>query len=207
MCRIMAEDGLVVRVKSRRKYNSYQGEILPFVPNAVNRDFHAEKPNEKWLTDIAEFAILAGKVYLSWIVDCFDGMLPYWKVSTTPDAALVNDMLDGATSKLGRAEHPVVHSDRGCHYRWSGRISRMEKAGLERSMSKKGCAPDNSACDGLLGRLKNEMFYNREWTGVSIQKVIDILNEYLVWYNEKRIKISLGNMSLLEYRRSLGLAA
>ena len=78
-------------------------------------DFHAEKPNEKWLTDITEFAIPAGKVYLSPIVDCFDGMLPYWTVSTTPDAALVNDMLDGAISQLGVSEHTVVHSDRGCH--------------------------------------------------------------------------------------------
>lgn len=205
--RIMAEEGLVVRVKGRRKYNSYQGEISPSVPNAVNRDFHAEKPNEKWLTDITEFAIPAGKIYLSPIVDCFDGMLPYWTVSTTPDAALVNDMLDGAISRLGVEEHPIVHSDRGCHYRWPGWISRMEKAGLERSMSKKGCSPDNSACEGLFGRLKNEMFYNRDWTGVSIREFIDVLNEYLIWYNEKRIKTSLGNMSPLEYRRSLGLAA
>ena len=177
------------------------------MPNTVNRDFHSEKPNEKWLTDITEFAIPAGKVYLSSVVDCFDGMLPYWTISTKPDAALVNDMPDGAISQLGEEEHPIIHSDRGCHYRWPGWISRMEKAGLERSMSQKGCYPDNSACEGLFGRLKNEMFYNRDWTGVSIQEFIDILNEYLVWYNEKRIKISLGNMSPLEYRRSLGLAA
>ncbi len=205
--RVMAEEGLVVRIKSRRKYNSYQGEISPSVANTTNRDFHAEKPNEKWLTDITEFAIPAGKVYLSPIVDCFDGMLPYWAVSTAPDAALVNGMLDGAVSRLGETEHPIVHSDRGCHYRWPGWISRMEKAGLERSMSQKGCSPDNSACEGLFGRLKNEMFYNRDWTGVSIQEFIDTLNEYLIWYNEKRIKISLGNMSPLEYRRGLGLAA
>lgn len=85
--------------------------------------------------------------------------------------------------------------------------SGMEQAGLERSMAKKGCSPDNSACEGLFGRLKNEMFYNRDWTGVSIQESIDILNEYLIWYNEKRIKISLGNMIPREYRQSLGLAA
>ena len=82
----------------------------------------------------------------------------------------------------------------------------MEQAGFERSMSKKGCSPDNSACEGLFGRLKNEMFYNRDWTGVSIQESIDILNECLIWYNEKRIKILLGNMSPREYRQSLGLA-
>ena len=73
----MAEEGLVVLVKSRRKYNSYQGELSPSVPNTVNRDFHSEKPNEIWLTDITEFAIPAGKVYLSPVVDCFDGMLPW----------------------------------------------------------------------------------------------------------------------------------
>ncbi len=76
-------------------------------------------------------------------------------------------------------------------YRWPGWISRMEKAGLERSMSIKGCPPDNSACEGLFGRQKNEMFYNRAKTGVSIPKFIDIRNEYLAWYNEKRIQISL----------------
>ena len=82
----------------------------------------------------------------------------------------------------------------------------MEKAGLKRSMSKKGCSPDNSACEGLFGRLKIEMFYNRNWAGVSMNQFIEILNNYLVWYNEKRIKISLGNMSPLEYRQSLGIA-
>lgn len=205
--RIMAEEGLSVRTKSKRKYHSYQGEISPSVPNRINRDFHAEKPNEKWLTDITEFAIPAGKVYISPIVDCFDGMLPYWTIGTAPNAALVNDMLDGAISQLKETERPIVHSDRGCHYRWPGWIKRMEKAGLERSMSQKGCSPDNAACEGLFGQLKNEMFYNRDWAGVSIEEFISLLNKYLIWYNEKRIKISLGNMSPLEYRQSLGLAA
>lgn len=77
---------------------------------------------------------------------------------------------------------------------------------LQRSMSKKGCSTDNSSYEGLFGRLKNEMFYNRDWTGISIDEFIDILNTYFNWYNEKRIKISLGNMDPLEYRQSLGLA-
>lgn len=205
--RLMREEGLGVKAKRRRKYNSYQGEISPSVPNVLERDFNADRPNEKWLTDITEFALPAGKVYLSPIVDCFDGMVPCWTIGTSPDAALVNRMLDQAISGLGKGERPLIHSDRGCHYRWPGWISRMEQAGLERSMSKKGCSPDNSACEGLFGRIKNEMFYNRGWTGVSIQEFIDILNEYLIWYNEKRIKISLGNMSPREYRQSLGLAA
>ena len=81
----------------------------------------------------------------------------------------------------------------------------MEKASLERSMSKKGCSPDNAACEGLFGRLKNELFYYRDWTGIKMSEFIDTLNEYLIWYNKKRIKTSLGNMSLWEYRQSLGL--
>ena len=83
----------------------------------------------------------------------------------------------------------------------------MEKAGLQRSMSKKGCSPDNSACEGLFGRLKNEMFYTQSWANVSIQQFIEILNQYLIWYNKERIKVSLGNRSPEEYRRSLGLIA
>ena len=134
-------------------------------------------------------------------------MVPYWTIGSTPDASLVNGMLDQAISGLGEGEHPLIHSDRGCHYRWPGWIERMNQAGLKRSISKKGCSPDNSACEGLFGRIKNEMFYNKNFTGISIQEFIDILNDYLIWYNEKRIKISLGNMSPREYRQHLGLAA
>lgn len=206
--RIMSKCRLIVNSKRKNKnYSSYKGEITPAVPNLIKRDFCADVPNEKWLTDITEFAIPAGKVYLSPIVDCFDGMLPAWKISTAPDADLVNSMLDDAVSTLRENEQPLVHTDCGCHYRWPGWISRMENAGLQRSMSKKGCSPDNSACEGFFGRLKNEMFYNRNWSGVSIRQFIEILNNYLIWYNATRIKISLGNMSPLEYRRSLGLVA
>lgn len=205
--KIMSECELRVMVKRKNKYSSYKGEITPAVPNVIERDFHADAPNLKWLTDITEFAIPAGKVYLSPMVDCFDGMLPAWRISTTPDAHLVNGMLDDAIGTLCDKEHPLIHTDRGCHYRWPGWISRMSNAGLQRSMSKKGCSPDNSACEGFFGRLKNEMFYNRNWSEVTIEQFIAILNEYLSWYNNTRIKTSLGNMSPLEYRQSLGIVA
>ena len=205
--RIMTECALVVFGKKKRKYSSYQGEKTPGAENLISRDFHADAPNTKWLTDITEFPLPAGKVYLSPIVDCFDGMVVSWSIGTSPDAELVNSMLDMATGTLREGERPVVHSDRGAHYRWPGWIGRMEMAGLPRSMSKKGCSPDNAACEGFFGRLKNEMFYNRKWQGVSIDEFMDILDNYLHWYNEKRIKLSLGAKSPLEYRRSLDLAA
>ena len=148
--RIMREEGLVVKVHRRRKYNSYKGEISPAVENLINRDFHADKPNQKWLTDITEFSIEAGKVYLSPIIDCLDGMPVSWTVGTSPNAKLANTMLEQAIKTLKPGEHPIVHSDRGCHYRWPDWIKIMEDAKLTRSMSKKGCSPDNSACEGFL---------------------------------------------------------
>lgn len=204
---IMAQQQLVVISKRKRKYSSYQGEITPAVPNIIARDFHADAPNVKWLTDLTEFHIPAGKVYLSPIIDCFDGLVTSWSIGTSPDAELVNGMLDAAISTLNPEEQPIVHSDRGAHYRWPGWLDRMKEAGLTRSMSQKGCSPDNAACEGFFGRIKNEMFYYRSWVGVSIEEFINILDEYLHWYNEKRIKISLGTMSPLEYRRNLGLVA
>ena len=205
--RIMKEEHLTVPTKRMKKYSSYKGEITPEVENIINRDFHAEQPNIKWLTDITEFAIPAGKVYLSPVIDCFDGMVVKWNIGTTPDSILVNKMLEDAIGTLLPSEHPLVHTDRGCHYRWSGWIERMQAAGLTRSMSKKGCSPDNAACEGFFGRLKNEMFYGRSWVGVSMDDFINEINSYIEWYNTKRIKQSLGYMSPAEYRHSLGLTA
>lgn len=165
--RIMKEEQLVVSYRKKRNYSSYKREISPAPENVINRDFHSDTPNTKWLTDLTEFRIPAGKVYLS----------------------------------------PIIHSDRSSHYRWPGWILRVENAGLVRSMSRKGYSPDNSACEGFFGRVKNEMFYSRSWEGVSIEHFIDELDSYLIWYNQKRIKISLGAMSPIDYRRSMGLIA
>ena len=203
--RIMKEDNLTVPSVKRKKYSSYVGEVSPAADNIINRDFHAALPNEKWVTDITEFGIPAGKVYLSPIVDCFDGMAVSWTIGTSPNAELANTMLDTAISGLAEDEHPIVHSDRGGHYRWPGWIERMDEAGLTRSMSKKGCSPDNSACEGFFGRIKNEMFYGRDWSGISLEAFMELLDSYLRWYNEKRIKMSLGGMSPVEYRQFLGL--
>ncbi len=96
---------------------SLEGKYKALKSHILERNFHADTPNEKWLTDITEFHIPAGKAYLSPVVDCFDGMLVSWTVSTRPDAELVNTMLDMATGTLNDGECPIIHSDRGCHYR------------------------------------------------------------------------------------------
>ena len=206
--RIMREGGLqVVYGKEKRKYSSYVGEVGEAPDNLVGRDFHAGAPNELWLTYITEFKIPAGKVYLSPILDCFDGMLPAWSIGLHPTAELANSSLRAACATLAEGEHPVEHSDRGGHYRWPGWIAICEEYGLTRSMSKKGCSPDNSACEGLFGRLKNEFFYYRDWDGVTLYEFIAELDAYLRYYNEERTKESLGWLSPVQYRASLGLAA
>ena len=206
--RLMKQEGLVVAKPKRRRYASYLGEISPAPENIINRDFQAGAPNEKWLTDITEFQIPAGKVYLSPIIDCFDGMVVSWSIGTSPDAELVNTMLDAAIETVAQTnDRPVVHSDRGGHYRWPGWLSRMSEAKLIRSMSRKACSPDNAACEGFFGRLKTELFYPRDWQTTTVEQFIEAVDSYIRWYNEKRIKISLGSLSPLEYRESLGLTA
>jgi transposase InsO family protein/transposase-like protein len=203
--RIMKQEGLTVRSPRRRKYSSYKGEIGPAPDNLIDRNFHADKPNQKWLTDITEFTIKAGKVYLSPIIDCMDGMPVSWTLGTSPDAALVNTMLKNAISLLKPDEHPIIHSDRGCHYRWPEWLNIIKESGLTRSMSSKGCSPDNSACEGFFGHLKNEMFYGRNWDKHTTEEFIQAVNAYINWYRTSRIKSTLGGLSPLEYRRRMGV--
>ena len=202
--RLMSEEKLIAR-SSDKKYSSYRGELSIAPENIVDRDFTATRPNEKWLTDITEFGIPAGKVYLSPVIDCYDGMPVAWSIGTSPSFALVANMLKGALNTLRTGEKPIIHSDRGWHYRDIKWIKRVEGAGLIRSMSKKGCAADNSACEGFFGRLKKEIFYNRSWVGVSIKKFTEIINGYMYWYAAGRIKEGLGGLSPLQYRLKEGV--
>ena len=205
--RIMAEDGLVAHVPKRRRYSSYEGETTPAPGNLVKRDFTAEAPNEKWLTDITEIKARDGKVYLSPMIDCHDGKIVAYTAGFSPNAELANRMLVKAMETLPEGARPLVHSDRGCHYRWDEWIRICEEHGLIRSMSAKGCSPDNAAAEGFFGRLKNELFYGRDWRGVGYEEFRERLAAYLTHYNETRIKKSLDWMSPVQYRRSLGLAA
>jgi putative transposase len=110
--RLMKQGGLLAARPKRRQYRSYVGEISAAPENVINRDFQAAAPNEKWLTDISEFQIPAGKVYLSPMIDCFDGMVVSWTIGTSPDAELVNTMLEAAIETVSQNEQkPIVHSD------------------------------------------------------------------------------------------------
>lgn len=207
----MSEEGLQVIYpkKKRGKYSSYAGEISQASENPVNRDFHSEKPNELRPTGITEFKLPDDnrKIHLSPIVGRFDGALPSRSMGLAPNADLANSSLIGGCSLLDGGEHPVCRNDRGCHCRWPGWMNICEEHGMIRSMSRKGRSPDNAACEGFFGRLKNEFFYCRDWRGVTAEEFIGRLDSWLVHCNENRNKESLGWMSPMQYRRSLGLVA
>ena len=117
-------------------------------------------------------------------------------------------MLDATIeTATNTSDRPVVHSDRGGHYRWPGWLSRISEANLTRSMSRKACSPDNAACEGFFARLKTELFYPRDWQANTIEEFIETVESYIRWYNEQRINITLGSLSPIECRVSLGLAA
>ena len=210
---IMEEENLVARAaRKKRRYSSYEGEISEAPTNLLRDDrgrhhFRSNKPNELWITDAAEFRIPAGKAHPSPIVDCFDGMPPSWSISTSLDAEMANSSLLGACKWLGEGDHPKIHSDRGCHYRWPGWIRICDENGLVRSMSRKGCSPDNARCEGFFGRLKIEFFHGCDWAGVTLEEFMGMLDAYLRWYRDVRIKGDLDYRSPMQYRRDLGLLA
>ena len=166
----------------------------------VKRRFRAAAPNRLWLADVAELRIPAGKVHLSPVIDCYDGMVVAYSTSTSPSAELANSMLMSAVSTLKPGERPVIHSDRGGHCGWPEWVRICEDSGLVRSMSKKGRSPDNSACEGFFGRMKVEMFYGERWAGWTASDFMDEIDEYIRWYNGSRIEKSLGGKSPIEYR-------
>lgn len=211
--RAMREEGLEVAYdrKRLRSYSSYAGEADEAPPNLLLREdgthgFSAPSPNELWLSDITEFRIPAGKVYLSPVLDCFDGALAGWSVGLRPTAGLANSSLERACEGLAPGEAPTVHTDRGGHYRWEGWKAICEARGLTRSMSRKATSPDNARMEGFFGTLKNEFFHFRDWEGVSLAEFCELLDGWLRYYNDERPKASLGWMSPRGFRESRGLS-
>ena len=207
VCGIMGEDGLAAKRGRKRRHGSYVGGLSEAPANIVARNSHADAPNEIWLTDVTESGIPAGKVYLSPIIDCFDGMVVSWALSTSPSADMTMGMPGAAPETLDADQGPVIHSDRGGHHGWPGWIGLCEKSGLIRSMSKKGCSPDDSAMEGFFGRSEVEMFYGEKWSGWSVADFMDRVDAYIRWHDESRVKRSLGGLSPAAYRRRLGFAA
>ena len=175
--------------------------------NLLDRQFYADKPNEKWLTDVTEFKWYEGvevhKLYLSAILDLCDRRIVSYVVSERNDNPLVYKTLDKAV-KANPDAHPLFHSDRGFQYTNRTFHHKLEKAGMTQSMSRVAHCIDNGPMEGFWGILKRERYYGRRFT--SKQELIQMIVNFIHYYNTRRVQRNLGVLTPME-KNSLFLAA
>ena len=183
--RLMRELGLVCRVRMK-KYHSYKGEVGKIAPNLLNRDFHAEKPNQKWVTDVTEFSLFGEKLYLSPILDLHSRDLVSYTISDRPVLGMVTSMRDKTFEKIPDDTGLILHSDQGWQYQHKQYQRMLKKKGVCQSMSRKGNCLDNAVIENFFGLLKSELLYLQEFQ--SMEHFKQELIEYLDYYNNRRIK-------------------
>jgi transposase InsO family protein len=202
--RMMKELNLICRVRIK-KYRSYRGEVGRIAPNILNRDFSVSKPNEKWVTDITEFSLFGQKLYLSPILDLYNGEIISYNLSRSPNFAQTADMLDKAFTKIPGNINFILHSDQGWQYQMAQYRKLLKGKGITQSMSRKGNCLDNAPMESFFGLLKSEFLYLQDFDNV--QHFIDELHDYLHYYNHFRIKAKLKGLSPVNFRTQSFLAA
>lgn len=185
----------LVRLK---KYRSYRGQFNANVPNVLDRQFRADQPNQKWVTDVTEFNVRGDKLYLSPVMDLYNGEIVAYETRRRPDFLLVSNMLKKALGKLNSEQAPLLHSDQGWQYQMPAYRRQLAAGGLAQSMSRKGNCLDNAAMESFFGTLKSEYFYLNKFD--SIELLEDGLRQYIHYYNHVRIKTKLKGLSPVQYR-------
>lgn len=189
--RLMKELDLVCRVRMK-KYRSYKGEIGRVAPNLLQRDFRAERPNQKWVTDVTEFSLFGEKLYLSAIIDLHSSDLVSYTISDRPVLSMVTSMLDKALALIPDETDLILHSDQGWHYQHKQYQQMLCKKGIRQSMSRKGNCLDNAVMENFFGLLKSELLYLQVFD--SMEHFIRELIDYLDYYNNRRIKAKLKGL-------------
>ena len=189
--RLMKELGLVCRVRMK-KYRSYKGEIGKIAPNLLQRDFHANKPNEKWVTDVTEFSLFGQKLYLSPILDLCSSDLVSYTISDRPVLSMVTSMLEKAFTTISDNTNLILHSDQGWQYQHKQYQAMLKEKGIQQSMSRKGNCLDNAVIENFFGLLKSELLYLQKFE--SMEQFKSELIEYLDYYNNRRIKAKLKGL-------------
>ena len=176
--------------------------------NILNREFHADSPNEKWLTDVTEFKWYEGievhKVYLSAILDLYDRRIVSYVIRNSNDNPLVFDTVDAAITANPDA-HPLFHSDRGFQYTNRVFHTKLEAAGMVQSMSRVAHCIDNGPMEGFWGILKRERYYGRRFT--DRESLVQMIEAYIAYYNGKRLQRNLGILTPMEKHEQYYLAA
>ena len=202
--RLMKEMGLVCRVRMK-KYRSYKGEQGTVSPNLLNREFTAEKPNQKWVTDVTEFRLFGQKLYLSPIFDLCSGDIVTYTLSESPNLSMVITMLEQAFQKIPNDTNLILHSDQGWHYRHKQYVAMLKEKGICQSMSRKGNCYDNAVMENFFGHLKSELLYLQEFE--SLDHFKQELIDYIDYYNNRRIKARLKGLPPALHRQQALSAA
>jgi transposase InsO family protein len=202
--RLMNDMGIKCMVRMK-KYRSYKGQTGRIAPNLLKRDFKAEKMNEKWVTDVTEFHLFGEKRYLSPVMDLCNGEIIAYTLMNRPVYKLVSDMLDQALTHLQPGNEVILHSDQGWHYQMKQYQKTLQTHGIKQSMSRKGNCLDNAAMESFFGVLKSELLYLQDFD--SMEHFEEELKQYIEYYNHKRMKANLKDLSPVEYRTQVLEAA
>ena len=203
--RLMTKLGLRA-VKKKQKYHSYIGEVGHIADNLINRNFIANKPNEKWTTDVSQFNCAFGKCYLSPIIDMGMGDVVAWDLSLSPNLEQTKRMLDEAFIKYPDLKGLIFHSDMGWQYQHNYYQQRLKEKGIIQSMSRKGNCIDNCIMESFFGVMKNEMFYGHESKFKTFDQFKKAVADYIDYYNNHRIKSKTKWMPPSKYREASMLA-
>lgn len=195
--RLMGQLGLKSTVRPKR-YQSYQGSVGKAAPNLLERNFGADKPNQKWVTDVTEFNIKGERVYLSPILDLYNQEIVSYEIADRPQISSVMQMLGGAFKRLKQEDQPLLHSDQGWQYQMGLYQQALKKHGITQSMSRKGNCLDNAVMENWFGMMKTEFFYQKKFE--TIESFKTELKEYIHYYNHDRIKQKLKGLSPVNYR-------
>ena len=195
--RLMIQLGLrsLVRVK---KYVSFKGVVGRIARNLLKRKFTSKRPLKKLVTDITEFRVGEEKLYLSPVMDLYNGEIVAFKMARRPVYAMVNSMLAQLLAKLKPGRKVLLHSDQGWHYQMPSYRHTLRTNGIRQSMSRKGNCHDNAAMESFFGLLKSEYFHLTKVA--SIDELEAGLKQYIHYYNNDRIKQSLNGLSPVQYR-------
>jgi putative transposase len=202
--RLMQQLGLKSLVRIKR-YRSYRGDVGIKVENLLQRQFIADQPNQKWVTDVTEFKVADQKLYLSTVLDLYNGEIIAHQIEARPVYGLVKEMLNKAFARLKDTDRPMLHSDQGWQYRMEIYQAELKKHGIRQSMSRKGNCLDNAVMENFFGLLKTELYYLEKFESAAELK--SALDEYIHYYNHERIKLKLKGLSPVEYRTQPLLAA
>ena len=195
--KLMVQMSLKAKRKKQR-YRSYKGELGKVAQNVINRDFKASAPDQKWTTDVTQVKIKDKKIYLSPILDMFNGEIVSYTISDSPDLGMVITMLDKAFKKRDIQGNLIFHSDQGWHYQHKRYQKALEDRHIIQSMSRKGNCLDNAIMENFFGIMKEELLYLQEWDSIDRFKIE--LRKYIRYYNNDRIKLRLKGKSPVQYR-------